>query len=909
MCRRCVWFMVLLGVVVGVMGAAWGQTVYINFQSNSEGDRVVPDGYLPDYGEVFGDRGNGWSYGWNRNITADARDRNNANSQDQRYDTLNHLQKASPPAIWEIEIEKGVYNILMICGDPANSDQTNTMLVEGVLIVDPNGQTGNFDKYELTVEVTDGRLTITADADAGASNSKISFVHIVLAIPPEAARSPSPAKEAIDVPRDVVMTWEPGEGVSAHDVYFGTSLDDVGNASRANPMGVLLSQAQSAATYDPDGLLDFETSYYWRIDEVLTAGEIFQGEVWSFTTEPFVYAVQNVIVTASSSAGDAVPENTINGSGLDENDGHSTESQDMWLTTADAERPVWIQYEFDRVYKMHELLVWNYNVQFDPVLGFGAKDVTVEYSADGAEWALLGDVEFARATAVPGYAANTTVDMGGVAAKYVRLTISDNWGSLTQIGLSEVRFMYIPAHAREPQPASDAADASVDSALTWRAGRDAVSHEVYFGTDQNDLSLAGSPAQSAFTPAELIFGTTYYWRVDEVGDDAVWAGDLWSFATQEFALIDGFETYTDDIEAGEAIFDTWLDGWVNNTGSMVGYITAPFAEKTIVRSGTQSMPLFYDNTTSPFYSETERVFASPQNWTGNGADTLAVYFQGLPASFLQLADGKVILGAAGTDIWGTADEFRFAYKNLSGDGSLIAYVESVSRANEWTKGGVMIRETLEAGSKFAAVYSTPDYGCRYQARLTMGVDAVSDSSIATDEQIALRAPHWVKIERVGSSFNGYYSTDGENWTAMAWNPQTIVMGANAYIGLVLTSHAAGVLASAEFSGITTTGNVSGQWTVETIGPAQPDGNTAAPLYVRVEDATGKAATVTHPAGNGAVFLAGWNEWRIPLSEFAGVNPSRVDTMVIGVGNRTSPTAGGTGIVYIDDVGFGKPATE
>ncbi len=902
MSRKCIGLIAVVLVSLVLVGSVHGQSVKVSFEMAAT---ATEEGYLKDSGLPFGDRGNGWSYGWSRDISADARERNGGNSPNKAWDTLLHLQKGAA-AVWEIEIDNGVYNIYIVAGDPGYTDQTNNFDVEGVIIEDPDGQAGNFDEMTATVTVSDGRLTL--QPAAGAANSKICLIEITLAMAPESARSPSPATEVTDVPRDVILGWEPGEGVSAHDVYFGTSLDDVSSASRANPMGVLVSQGQTALTYDSPDLLDFDTTYYWRIDEVLTAGGIFEGEVWSFTTEPFAYAIQNVIATASSSSADTAPANTVDGSGLNEDDQHSTESVHMWLTAADAERPAWIQYEFDRVYKMHELLVWNYNVQFEPVLGFGAKDVTVEYSVDGAEWAILGDVEFARAAATASYVANTTVDMAGVAAKYVRLVISDNWGVLPQIGLSEVRFLYIPAHAREPQPASDATDAGVDSVLTWRAGRDAVSHEVYFGMNADELALAGSPAQAAFA-ASLEFGSTYYWKVDEVDDDAVWPGELWSFSTQEYRLIDGFETYTDDIEAGEAIFDTWLDGWVNNTGSTVGHLETPFAERTIVRSGSQSMPLFYDNTTSPFYSEAERAFASPQNWTGNGADTLVVYFQGLPASFLELADGKLILGAAGADIWGTADEFRFVYKNLNGDGSLIAYVESVSRANEWTKAGVMIRETLQPGSKFAAVYSTPDYGCRYQARLTMGVDAVSDSSVATAEQIALRAPHWVKIERVGNAFSGYYSTDGENWTAMAWNPQTIVMGANAYIGLALTSHVTGVLASAEFSGMTTTGNVSGQWTVETIGPSQPEGNSAAPLYVRVEDATGKAASVTHPAGNGAVFLAGWNEWKIPLADFAGVNMSRVDTMTIGVGNRTSPAAGGTGIVYIDDIGFGRPAAQ
>ena len=97
----------------------------------------------------------------------------------------------------------------------------------------------------------------------------------------------------------------------------------------------------------------------------------------------------------------------------------------MWLTTGNGIDPVWIQYEFDQVYKLHELWVWNYNVQFELALGFGLKDVTLEYSQDGAEWMSLGAVEFAKATAVSTYAHNTTVDLGGVAAQYGRPHIRD----------------------------------------------------------------------------------------------------------------------------------------------------------------------------------------------------------------------------------------------------------------------------------------------------------------------------------------------------------------------------------------------------------------------------------------------------------------------------------------------------
>jgi hypothetical protein len=211
---------------------------------------------------------------------------------------------------------------------------------------------------------------------------------------------------------------------------------------------------------------------------------------------------------------------------------------------------------------------------------------------------------------------------------------------MDQRGLSEVRFMYIPAQAREPEPADGAVNVDVDSTLAWRAGRDAVSHEVYFGTDSDALDLAATVEAASYDPGALDLDTTYYWQVNAVQEAESWAGDVWSFATQEYLVVDDFESYTDDIDAGEAIFDTWLDGWVNDTGSTVGHIEAPFAERAIVRSGRQSMPLFYDNTTSP-NSEAERKFATAQDWTRYGIQALTLYFSGDPDNSAQQMYVKV----------------------------------------------------------------------------------------------------------------------------------------------------------------------------------------------------------------------------------------------------------------------------
>ena len=459
------------------------------------------------------------------------------------------------------------------------------------------------------------------------------------AVPPlprrDLATDPDPADETLDVWRDTDLGWTAGAFAQTHDVYLGTSLDDVNAATRTNPQDVLLSQGQDAATCDP-GRLDFGQTYYWRVDEVNGPPDnaVVKGAVWSFTTEPSMYAVADVIATSNAlSAASEGPVNAVNGSGLDANDQHSTTTTDMWLGSP-GDDPLHIQFAFDRVCELHEMLVWNYNAAFELFLGFGLKDVTVEYSPDGVEWISLGDVEFAQAPAQPDYAADTVVDFGGVAVRYVRLTVNSGWGTLDQYGLSEVRFLYVPAQARAPEPSDGAADVDVATSLVWRPGRYAAKHEVFLGADQNavaeGLAAVDTVTQGSYSPDNLEFGRTYYWKVNEVNEtEAVtsWEGNLWSFATQQYVTIDDFEGYDDDVDL---IYDTWIDGWVNGSGSVVGHLQPPFAEIAIVHGGAQSMPLEYNNAQSPFYSEASRMWTGAQDWTVHGADSLRLHFYGDP---------------------------------------------------------------------------------------------------------------------------------------------------------------------------------------------------------------------------------------------------------------------------------------
>jgi len=467
--------------------------------------------------------------------------------------------------------------------------------------------------------------------------------------------------------------------------------------------------------------------------------------------------------------------------------------------------------------------------------------------------------------------------------------------------------------------------------LTWSAGDNAAQHDIYFGTDPGAVADAdssdttgvyrGRRDPNSYTPPDTIEALqTYYWRIDEYNTDAsISQGRLWYFTVADYLVVEDFESYTEDL--GNRVFQTWIDGWGytqpppgnpgNGTGATIGPDGSPWVERIIVSGGSQSMPFEYVNdgsTGKKLYSEVERTFSPPQDWTRQGVEALTLWFRGYPASVGSFsydpATGIYTLTAGGEDIWNDADQFHYVFKSLSGTGTIEAQVLSVDHTHAFAKAGVMIRETLDPNSTFAAVYVTPDNGCRFQARLVTGDDAVSDTDVT---QLAhIRAPHWVKLERgLSNSFRAYDSNDpaSEGWHPLAWNPQTVAMEMDVHIGLALTSHDAANMCVAKFSDVATTG--TGMWRSQDIGITS---NSTDQLYVAVEDSTGASNVVEHEDPN-AVLLDTWQEWNIAmnaLSDGGRVNVQSVKKMYIGVGDRVVPTAGGTGLLYVDDIRIYRP---
>ncbi len=505
----------------------------------------------------------------------------------------------------------------------------------------------------------------------------------VLALDPRQASTPDPSHEATDVCRDVVLTWGPGEYAAAHDVYFGTSFEDVNDATKSDPE-FKTTKTLGEETYAP-GRLDFGTTYYWRIDEVNGPPDYtrFKGDVWWFKTEAYSYPVTNVTATADSNDPGKGPEKTLDLEG----DLHSTDQYEMWLSTSGT--GAWIEYAFDKVYKLDKMEVWNHNTEFESLLNFGVQNATIEYSSDGVDYEALGTTHnFNQAPGAADYAANTTIDLEGIAARYVKITVNSTFGG-PQAGLSEVRFYYVPVSPRDPSPDPGATEVGPDVVLSWTPGREVATHELYLDTDPQAVAegsvepvviAADGSCTASYSPPSLDLGRTYYWKVNEVNvaeDPTTWAGELWSFSTPAYLVVDDMSSYGDENVIGEPggrIWYTWKDGegWPappepaypgNGTGSVVDlnsvtiYETPQSLEYHYSSNGTNAL----GTTGKAYYSEATALvsdLAIGNDWTEYGVKALRLYFYGRPGNaagqteqmYVKLNGSKVVYDGDMNDI-------------------------------------------------------------------------------------------------------------------------------------------------------------------------------------------------------------------------------------------------------------------
>jgi hypothetical protein len=402
-----------------------------------------------------------------------------------------------------------------------------------------------------------------------------------LANPPRIrARDPIPPDGAIHEDAWLNLSWTAGEFAISHDVYLGDNFDGVNDGVEGtfagNQTKTFIVVGFPGFPY-PDGLVP-GTTYYWRIDEVNDSepNSPWKGDVWSFSIPPKT-------AYAPDPADDAESVNP--------------------------------------------------NVELSWTEGFGSKLHTV-YFGDNFD-----DVNNATGGLPHGV---TTYDPGTLKLAKTYYWRVDEFDAVDTYK-GHVWSFTTEGAVGNPNPANGAVDVKQTQIITFSPSVFAASHELYFGTDKDAVKNAdtGSPeykgtrdlGAESYDPGKLEWDTTYYWRIDEVNSanpDSPWTGILWSFTTANFLIVDDFESYNDldpaDPESNR-IFNAWLDGYDDPAnGSLVGYETPPFAEQTIVHSGSQSMPLYYDNSVG--YSEATLTLTYPRDWTENGVTTLTIWFRG-----------------------------------------------------------------------------------------------------------------------------------------------------------------------------------------------------------------------------------------------------------------------------------------
>ena len=398
-------------------------------------------------------------------------------------------------------------------------------------------------------------------------------------------------------------------------------------------------------------------THYWRVDEKAADGTVHAGKIWNFTVEPYAIKLSGDSITATASTtGDAAmsgPEKTIDGSGLNADGQHDLTNSNMWFSEQNDPNPS-LQFEFDTVRALDEIRLWNSNTASEGIIGWGVKDATIEYSLDGVDWTVLTDVQFRKATGKLTYSDYDVVAFDGIPVKHVKINIHNNWGGfLASYSVSEVQFMEIPARARTPYPADGSVDVLPDVVASWRAGREADTHDVYVNMDPNAVTDGQSETSSVnsidMSDFDLQLEDTYYWQVVEVNENnatTAWTGDVWSMTVADCIVVDDFESYTNFTP--NRAFQTWHDGLEfssdpvyfpngyagNGTGSGIGYdiwgLTSPYLDGDImeyaftIKNSNQSMPVYYGGN-----SRIDREFDTPQNWAIAGIQTLVINFMGV----------------------------------------------------------------------------------------------------------------------------------------------------------------------------------------------------------------------------------------------------------------------------------------
>jgi hypothetical protein len=468
-------------------------------------------------------------------------------------------------------------------------------------------------------------------------------------VPSKKAYNPRPVDGAkfIDA-ATVSLSWTAGFGAKLHTVYFGDSFETVNSATGGVPWGF--------TTYNP-GPLELGKTYYWRVDE-FDAVSTYKGDIWSFTT---------------AGPGGGIRGDYYKGTDLRNHVLSRTDPQINFNWGGGAPDPVVGADQFSVRWTGEVEAAFTETYTFYTTSDDGAR-LWVDGKQLVDNWTDHGATENGGQIDLrAGWTYSVVMEMyenGGSAVAELR------WeGPRTPKQFVPQAALSPPVRAGNPKPANGQIGARMTPILRWTPGDHAASHEAYFGLDAEAVRNATKTSpeykgvktlgNESYEPGKLTWDTTYYWRVDEVNSthpDSPWKGNLWTFKTGDFLVVDDFEDY----DAGNnQIWYLWHDGLGygsagsppyfagNGTAAAVGdETTASFTEETIIHGGRQSMPVVYDNNKQGFakYSEVELTLTAPRDWTEEGVAELSLWFHGDAANTAERLYIAVSNGAGGAAV-------------------------------------------------------------------------------------------------------------------------------------------------------------------------------------------------------------------------------------------------------------------
>jgi hypothetical protein len=480
-------------------------------------------------------------------------------------------------------------------------------------------------------------------------------------------------------------------------------------------------------------------------------------------------------------------------------------------------------------------------------------------------------------------------------------------------------------YALGPNPANDAYYEDTWTNVSWRPGDFALSHDVYFGDNFDDVNngaestFLGNQASTYFIvgfpgfayPDGLIPGTSYYWRIDEVNDaepNSPWKGPVWNFTVPPMTAYN--PNPADNAESIDTSAKlSWTGGFRTKLHTI--YFGDNFDD---VNNAAGGLPQA-DTTYSPGTLELAKTYYWRVDefdaFTTHKGDVWSFTTQGAVGS-PNPVNGAVDVTQTPILTWSHgiyADSHQVYFGT---DKQAVKNADTTSP--EYKGSGNLGSESYESGQL--------EWDTTYYWRVDEANNTNADSPW-TGPIWSFTTANFLIVDDMESYNDLDEGEPGSNRIYLAWidgydNPATnssVVGNANAPFAEQAIVHSGLQSMPMAYdnavgkSEATLTLTYPRDWTVKgvdtlTIWYRGASANVAEPMYVVLNGSAG----VNHDNPDAAQ-AAAWTEWNIDLQAFAdqGVNLANVNSITLGLGNKNNPVAGGSGMMYFDDIRLYAPA--